>query len=248
MDSLTAAAASGLRSRLETLDLLANNIANSGSPGFKADKEFYNIYRSAEAADSTDGGIGSVLPVVEGQWTDFSQGVLNPTANALDLALSGRGFFVASSPSGPLLTRGGTLRISSRGNFETQEGFAVQDRDGKNILLDNAVPVEVTNEGMVRQNGQDVAQLDVVDAKSDSSLRKHGLNYFELAVSDRKPADLGQTTVQQGKTETSNVQPAESAVRLISVSRQFEMLQHALTIGGDMNQKAVEEVANVSPA
>src|SRR5579872_6794205 len=94
MDSLTAAASSGLRSRLETLDLLANNIANSSSPGYKADKEFYNIYLSAEAADSTDGGIGAVLPVVEGQWTDLSQGVLNPTANPFDLALSGRGFFV----------------------------------------------------------------------------------------------------------------------------------------------------------
>ena len=245
MDSLTAAAASGLRSRLETLDLLANNVANSASPGFKADKEFYNIYLSAEAADSTDGGVGSVLPVVEGKWTDWSQGVLNPTANPFDISLSGRGFFVASSPSGPLLTRGGTFRISSNGDLQTRDGFAVQDRNGRNIQLDNTVPLEVTGEGMVRQNGQDVAQLDIVDAKNTSALRKHGLNYFELSVADRKPADLAQTTVQQGKTETSNVQPAESAVRLISVSRQFEMLQHALTIGGDMNRQAVEEVAKV---
>ncbi len=245
MDSLTAAAAGGLRSRLETLDLLANNIANSSSPGFKADKEFYNIYLSAEAADSADGGFGSVLPVVEGQWTDWSQGVLNPTANPMDVALSGRGFLVASSPSGPLLTRGGTLSISAGGELQTKDGFAVLDRNGKNIRLDNTVPLEVTREGMVRQDGQDIAQLDVVDAKSASALRKHGLNYFELAVADRKPADLSQTTVQQGKAETSNVQPAESAVRLISVSRQFEMLQHALTIGGDMNRQAVEEVAKV---
>src|ERR1700739_1081221 len=102
MDPLTSAAASGMRARIESLDMLANNIANSSAPGFKADREFYNIYQSAEAAESPEGTTPSVLPVIERQWTDFTQGSLTPTGNPLDVALAGEGFFVASSPSGRL--------------------------------------------------------------------------------------------------------------------------------------------------
>src|ERR1700719_1069785 len=87
MDPLISAAASGIRARLESLDMLANNIANSSAPGFKADREFYGLYLSAEAADSPIGTSPTTLPVIERQWTDFAQGSLMPTGNPLDLAL-----------------------------------------------------------------------------------------------------------------------------------------------------------------
>ena len=81
MDQLTATAASGMRSRLEALDLLANNISNSGTAGYKSDREFYNLYASAESDSQT------TLPNVERNWTDFSQGVVKETGNPLDVAL-----------------------------------------------------------------------------------------------------------------------------------------------------------------
>ena len=122
MDPLPSAAASGIRARLESLDMLANNIANSSTPGFKADREFYGLYLSAEAANSPSGTSPTSLPVIERQWTDFTQGSLMPTGNPLDLALSGPGFFVAQSPSGPVFTRDGSFRLSLRGELITQDG------------------------------------------------------------------------------------------------------------------------------
>src|SRR6476620_7268767 len=103
MDRLSAMAASGLRSRMESLDLLANNIANASTSGFKADREFYNLYMAAEqeGGDSAP----SVQPVIEKHWTDFSQGALTATANPLDVALSGPGFFGVAGPSGAMYTR-----------------------------------------------------------------------------------------------------------------------------------------------
>ena len=245
MDPLTTAAASGIRARIESLDMLANNIANASAPGFKADREFYNLYLSSEAAASPDGTTPVVLPVVERQWTDFSQGSLTPTGNSLDFALNGKGFFIANSPAGKLFTRDGSFRVSPQGNLETLDGYAVQGQDGKPILLDSSKPVEVSPDGMIRQNGQDMSQIAVVDFPDPAVLAKQGSNYFGIRVSGVQPVPVGQSDIRQGQLESANAQPAQSAVRLVNVMRQFETLQKALTIGAEMNRRAVDEVARV---
>ncbi len=246
MDALTSAAASGLRARIESLDMLANNIANASAPGFKADREFFGQYMSAEASDSPEGTNPPTLPVVERQWTDFAQGSLLPTGNPLDLAINGKGFFVANAPSGPVFTRDGSLQISPQGDLVTLAGYPVQGQDGKPIHLDNSMPVEIAPDGMVRQGGQDVSQLAVVDFADPAALSKRGNNYFRLDVSTVQPTPVSSIEIQQGKLESANSQPAESAVRLVNILRQFESLQKALAIGAEMNKRAVEEVARVT--
>jgi len=246
MDPLTSAAASGMRSRIESLDMLANNIANASAPGFKADREFYNLYMSPEAADSPDGTTPATLPVIERQWTDFAQGVLTPTSNSLDLALNGKGFFVANSSSGHIFTRNGSFRLSSQGELETSDGHAVLDTNGKPIVVDNSRPIDIGPDGMVSQDGQQVAQVNVVDFKDPSALVKRGSNYFAVDLASISPDTAPQTEIIQGQLEAANSQPAESAVRLVNIMRQFESLQKAMTIGNDMNRRAVDEVAKVT--
>ena len=246
MDPLTSAAASGMRSRIESLDMLANNIANASAPGFKADREFYNLYMSPEAADSPDGTTPATLPVIERQWTDFAQGVLTPTSNSLDLALNGKGFFVANSSSGHIFTRNGSFRLSSQGELETSDGHAVLDTNGKPIVVDDSRPIDIGPDGMVSQDGQQVAQVNVVDFKDPSALVKRGSNYFAVDLASISPDTAPQTEIIQGQLEAANSQPAESAVRLVNIMRQFESLQKAMTIGNDMNRRAVDEVAKVT--
>jgi flagellar basal body rod protein FlgG len=241
MDSLTALAASGLRARSESLDLLANNLANAGTAGYKSDREFYGLYRAAEAGDS-----GEVMPVIERQWTDFSQGTLQPTGNALDLALTGRGFFAVNGPSGPLYTRNGNFRTSPGGRLETAEGYPVRGTGGGVLTLTSGRSIEISGDGTVRQDGRVIGQLEIVDFTSTAGLSKLGRSYFgagETGTPSARPAD---TAVEQGKLEGANVGTAESAVRLVSVMRQFEMLQKAVTLGSEMNRRAIEEVARVS--
>ena len=193
MDPLTSAAASGMRSRIESLDMLANNIANASAPGFKADREFYNLYMSPEAADSPDGTTPATLPVIERQWTDFAQGVLTPTSNSLDLALNGKGFFVANSSSGHIFTRNGSFRLSSQGELETSDGHAVLDTNGKPIVVDNSRPIDIGPDGMVSQDGQQIAQVNVVDFKDPSALVKRGSNYFAVDLATISPDTAPQT-------------------------------------------------------
>jgi flagellar basal-body rod protein FlgF len=240
MDSLTTAAASGMRSRLEALDLLANNIANASAPGFKADHEFYGQYLSAEA--SSQAGTVTTLPVVERNWTDFSQGSLVATGNPLDLALSGRGFLTAKSPSGAVFTRAGALHLSPQGELQTQDGYPILDSNGKAIPADASKPVEITPDGTVRQDGQDLARIAVVDFPDLSALNKQGHAYFS---SNAQPVPSS-ALIEQGKIESANSQPAESAVRLVGVMRQFDMLQRAMSIGTDMNKRALDEVARIA--
>src|ERR1041385_5684143 len=106
MDSLTATAASGLRSRMESLELLANNVANATTGGYKADREFFSLYLAPDAQDSEP---PTTMPVIERPWIDLSQGVLQSTGNSLDVALSGTGFFSVAGPAGPLYTRNGSF-------------------------------------------------------------------------------------------------------------------------------------------
>lgn len=246
MDPLTSAAASGMRSRIESLDMLANNIANASAPGFKADREFYNLYMSPEAAGSPDGTTPATLPVIERQWTDFAQGVLTPTSNSLDLALNGKGFFVANSASGHIFTRNGSFRLSSQGELETSDGHPVLDTNGKPIVVDNSRPIDIGPDGMVNQDGQQIAQINVVDFKDPSALVKRGSNYFAVDLATISPDTAPQTEIVQGQLEAANSQPAESAVRLVNIMRQFESLQKAMAIGADMNRRAVDEVAKVT--
>ena len=245
MDPLTSAAASGIRARMESLDMLANNIANASAPGFKADREFYNIYTSPDVMDSPYGTTPQRLPVIEQQWTDFSQGSLTPTGNPLDLALNGRGFFVATSPSGPVFTRDGSFQLSPAGQLQTTGGYPVQDQAGQPIALDSTKAIDIGSDGMVRQDGQDIARLSVVDFKNPGALVKRGSSYFQADLSSMPPLPAAQAEVQQGKIEAANSQPAESAVKLVNVLRQFEALQKAVNIGSDMNKRVVEEVAKV---
>jgi flagellar basal-body rod protein FlgF len=244
MDSLTTAAASGMRSRSESLEMLANNIANATSTGFKEDREFYGLYTAAEA-DAGSASPAPELPVIERHWTNFSQGTLTNTGNPFDLALAGGGFFIAQSPGGALYTRNGNFRLSPSGQIETQDGYPVLSSDAKPILVDPSRPVQITPDGSVQQDGQLVAQIGVADISDPSVLSKQGQTYFRFSAS-QPPPQLAAPEIHQAALESANAQPAEAAVKLVGVLRQFEMLQKAMSMGTDMNRRAIEEVAKLA--
>ncbi len=244
MDPLTTAAAGGLRARIQTLDMLANNLANATTAGFKLDREFYGVFRGEQSGDATGDDSMSTLPVIERPWIDFSQGLLQDTGNPLNVALNGKGLFSVNGPSGPLYTRNGSFRLDNQGTLVTTEGYPARAVGGAVIRAQNNGPIEIDRSGAVRERGQLLGQLEVVECKDESKLSKQGASYFRSSDS----SVISQATnidMQQGKLESSNVSSAESAARLVGVMRHFEMLQKAVTLAGDMNRKAVEEIAKI---
>jgi flagellar basal-body rod protein FlgF len=241
MDRLTAIAASGLRSRMESLEMLANNVANASTGGYKSDKEFYSLYVAPEAA----GDASPTMPLVEKPWIDMSQGTLQTTGAPLDVALSGRGFFSVDGPSGTLYTRNGEFRLGPDGTLVTSDGYPVRGAAGSPLTLSSASPVEIASDGSVSQGGKAIDRIAVVDFAGSDALAKQGNNYFRAADPSAAAAPASGTLVQQGKLEASNAGNADSAVRLVGVMRQFEMLQKAASLAGEMNRQAIEQVAKV---
>ena len=239
---MTAMAASGLRSRMDSLDLLANNMANASTGGYKADREFYSLYTAAEAQDSD---APATMPVVQQPWTDLSQGPITNTGNSLDVALSGKGFFSVSAPGGTLYTRNGNFRLSAAGQLVTSDGYALLGASGAPVTAQGGLPIEISRDGTVNQGGQPIGRLDIADFTNTPGVAKQGGNYFRPVDPAVKPSVPAGTTVEQGKLEGANTGTAESAVRLVSIMRQFEMLQKAVLIGNDMSRQAIEQVAKV---
>jgi flagellar basal body rod protein FlgG len=238
MDPITVGAAGGLRARMEALDMLANNISNANTPGFKRDGEFYGLFADAEAVEWGSGT--AILPVIEKPWTDFGQGTLNPTGAQSHLALSGSGFFAVNGPSGPLYTRNGGFEVKPNGQVATQEGYPLRLVGGAPLQVQPGA-FQISPDGTVKQGQAMLGKLEIVEFPQDA-LVKQGASLYRTSA-DPKPATA--TEVHQGKLESSNVSSAESAVRLVGLMRQFEALQKAITLGGDMNRRAIEEVARV---
>ena len=224
--------------------MLANNLSNTGTNGFKADREFYSTYLAPEIAGQSD-TVGAT-PVVQKPWTDFSQGTLVNTGSATDLGLSGKGFLSVNGPTGPLYTRNGNFHFSSQGTLVSAEGYPVRMTNGTTLQTDSSSPIQVGADGQVTQNGNVVGQLEVTEFKDPTLLNKSAASYFSNPAGTQSgPAAATNTQVHQGQLESSNAQPAEAAARMVSLLRNFEMLQKAVKIGNDMNTQAIEQVAKV---
>jgi flagellar basal body rod protein FlgG len=241
MDPLTSTVASGLRARLEALDMLANNVANASTAGFKKDSEFYSIFRgelNGQPEADTD------MPVVQRNWTDFSQGTLQTTGAPLDFALSGPGWFTVEAPGGPVYTRNGNFQVTAAGAVTTQEGYAVRLAGGQPLRVRAGVPVTLSADGSLSQEGVALGKLEVTEF-GDGELSRHGASFFRPVTPGNTGKPARNTEILQGKLENANVSAPESAVRLVGLTRQFESLQRVLQIGGDMNRKSIEELAKV---
>jgi len=240
MDPFFISAASGMKARLESLDILANNLANLSTSGFKLDREAFNVYVS-EQARAGDGEFAARSPITEKHATDLSQGTLSETGNGLNLALEGQGFLTVTNGDKLAYTRNGQMKIGTDGALETPDGNKFQSTLGKPLIVDPAIAVDIDREGMVRQNGQEIGQLQLSKVDDANKLQKLGSTYFMVA--DTSSMQKSDAQVRQGYLEASNVNPADAAIRLVGVLRQFEMLQRAMQLGADMNRKVIDEVA-----
>ena len=246
MDQALLTVAAGMRARMETLEVLGNNIANAPTSGYKADREFYRLFATAEAR--LDMGLGERpwMPVVGGSVIDFGQGPLIQTEGPLDVALSGPGFLVVQSPNGDLYTRSGSLQRSSAGVLSTFEGYPVAGSRGEQIRLPATGEIDIRPDGVVSVDGLVAGLLQMVEFPGRPPLSKVGRSYF-AAPQGVLPQPASATTMKQGYIEGSNVEPTKEAVNLIMATRHFEMMRRVASLVGDqMDGRAVEELGRTS--
>lgn len=244
MDSLSVIAASGLRSRMEALDLIANNMANTSAAGFKADRQAFSSYLSPDA-DLETNSRAPISPTLESNWTDFRQGEIRTTGMKSDIALSGDGFLVVQGKTEALLSRGGSFAIQTDGRLTTADGYPLHSTDGTPLRVDPQLELEIRPDGTVIQSGITRGQLRVVQPQQMNALTRQSGLYFSLDAESYRNLARSNAAVVQGAVEGSNLGPAESAARMITVMRQFESMQKAVQIGSEMGRRVTEDVARV---
>ncbi len=211
MDPLTITAAAGMRARLESLDLLSNNLANANTPGYKADRESYSTYLSLESTEAAAQGAGqgqALSPLIESNWIDMRQGTIRPTGDDNHLALDGAGFLVAGAQGRAVLLRSVELRIAEDGRLLANGDMEMLTTGGRPLRAAPGLPITVTADGTVLQNGGAVGQLQIVGAPSNpAQLRKEG-GGFSFDRSGLPGLQRASGSVRQGYQEDSNVNPA----------------------------------------
>jgi flagellar basal-body rod protein FlgF len=181
MDSGLYAAYTGLLARTQALDTAANNLANAGTNGFRAQRDYFRgVLASGLAAGVQGSQVGESVNgfgVLGGSMADFGQGPTTTTGNPLDLAIEGQGFFAVQTRGGVQYTRDGSFLKSPSGVLETATGEPVLDRAGKPITMPSGT-VEISADGTVSVNGSVAAQVGVFTFASTAGLLAEGANHF----------------------------------------------------------------------
>jgi flagellar basal body rod protein FlgG len=222
---------SALDARIKVLDIVANNLANSQTTGFKRD-----FGRMLQIENGYD--VGTHI--------DMTEGELVNTGNDLDVAIDGAGFFTLQTDSGIRYTRAGSFVLNSHGELVTKDGAKVLSNDGRPISVSEGT-LAVRDGGVVTVDGNEVATLKVSTFPDLSKLQKEGLYRFQWNGTPDEVQTVPEAHVKGGYLERSNVNPVTEMVHLMSAYREFETVQRTVkTLVTDMNGKLIQELGKLS--
>jgi flagellar basal-body rod protein FlgF len=244
VDSGYYAACAGLRAKSQALEVVANNVANLNSTGYRAHQA---TFRSLLVAPSPSNGNAvnravNDFGVLGGSRLDLSAGSLEQTGNPLDLAIGGDAFFAVQSGKQTLYTRNGNFHVSTTGQLLSAQGDPIPGEQGP-ISVPSG-PVSIGPDGTVAVEGAIAGKLRLVKFDHGANLDAVGTSYY--GAGQNAPAPANGATVRQGTLEQSNVNPMSAVVSLITVQRQAEMLQRALsTFHSEFNHIASTELPRV---
>jgi len=249
-------ASAGMMMQMARQDALANNLANVNTGGFKRQtaisKEFPQmlISRLGESKYNSKGVLEPQQPKVIGNvgtgacidavYTDYSEGRIKSTENPTDFALTQEGFFVVNTPNGARYTRNGEFKLNSEAYLSTNQGYLVLDTDNQPIQIEGEFSVD--DKGVISVDGEELAQLQVVNFANPNLLERVGDNLYNASEDAQV---IERPKILQGYIEDSNVNAVQEMVTLISCTRAYESLQKMVQAEDELNDVAINQVASV---
>lgn len=233
------------------LDVIANNVANVNTAGYKADNSLFEEYLSSGAHEDNFVGSDRRISFVQdrGTFRDFTQGAVEQTKNPLDVAIDGSAFLVVQTPAGERYTRDGGMQLNNVGQLVTVAGNPVLGTGGPIIFQPTDHDINVTPDGtitVVEGNGRTDSirgKLRLVSFPDAQKLLKEGLNLYTAGEGSAQP-DI-KSTVRQGFIEKSNVNAVAEMSRMIEVSRAYTQIATLLQQQSDLHKAAIQQLADV---
>lgn len=232
------------------MDIVANNLANVDTVGFKVEQQL--LASQAGAPAKNENVRGPALFVIDnGVGRDFSEGDLRTTGRPLDVAIEGNAFFKVQTPGGERYTKDGRFTLNPQGQLVTASGHPVLDAGGGTITLDpaNGEP-SISDDGVVSQRtpqgaSTQVGKLGVVRFDTLSVLQKGGDNLY-VNTSNATPQAANDVRLHQGMLEGSNVKPITQITNLIEIQRSYERVAQMIQQNNDLSQQSIDRLARVS--
>jgi len=228
-------AANGLFRQEQRFNMIANNLSNTQTAGFKKDVPVFSKIMSQSTERFKSGETQSSMTV-------FQQGDLQRTGNDLNLAIEGEGFFKVKTPWGVRYTRNGDFKLNEAKTLVDANGFPVMGRREEIPLQGKTI--QVLSSGAVHVDGQEVEQINLVTFADLNAVQKEGQTYFRAAEGIGEIEASGAQVVQ-GALEASNVNAIEEMIRLIDAERSFAACQKIIQAQDELNGKAVNELGKV---
>jgi flagellar basal-body rod protein FlgF len=244
METPTYVALSRQTALMRQMDVVANNLANVATPGFKAEMEVFTTYPIRSQSFGQPQKLAYVQDFATAR--DFSPGPMSPTGNDLDMAIQGNGFFVVQTPSGPRYTRLGHFTLNAAGQLVNKLGYPVLAGGAPITINPDDGPVQVASDGSVSAdrtqggNAQVIyGKLDVVDFQDRDQLKpQEGI----LFNTDAAPIQVAQPQIAQRMLEQSNVQPVKELTTMIWVQRSYEAMEKFMDAEDDRMKRAVNYI------
>ncbi|MEN6486515.1 MAG: flagellar hook-basal body protein [Syntrophobacteraceae bacterium] len=220
------AAALGSIEQQKRLDVIANNIANVNTPGYKKDEVHF-----ADFIDQTTRTI-------------WNQGSIQNTGQPLDIALVGEGFLKVQTPDGILYSRAGNLKLDKENKLVNQDGYPVLGKAG--VIKANDRNVRIEQDGQVFDEEQSVATLDLVAFPQGTVLNKVHGSYVKPKNEEDAPSPAKNCTVQQSSLESANFSLVEEMTRMVDTMRVFEAYQKVLQISAqELDSQVINKLGSL---
>lgn len=226
------------------MDVIANNIANADTTGFKVEQLMVRTETQKPAANR-DGPPAIKFVLDDGVARDFTQGPLRTTGGTFDVAIVGKGFFKVETDDGERFTRDGRFTLSPEGQLTSQDGYAVAGEGGEIVIDPTKGQVTISADGVVSQGAERVGKIAVFNFEDRSVLAKDKGNLLKNTSNAEPIADTA-SQLRQGNLEGSNVNPIQQITRMIEVSRAYESLTKSMENTADLSRRAVERLGRVA--
>ncbi|MGN6515923.1 MAG: flagellar basal-body rod protein FlgF [Rhizomicrobium sp.] len=226
-----------------SMDVIANNIANTNTPGFKREAmKFEEYVQQTQPAEGETGPQQISFVQDKGTMRDLTQGAMTHTGSPFDLAISGKGYFTIQTPDGSTrYTRNGHFTLDSGGRIVTEDGGVLQGDGGEIAITTDDGDIHIAQDGTITGARGQLGKVKLVTFANEAALQKEGGSLYSTT---QTPEPVETPQIAQGSLEESNVQPVLEISHMLDVLRAYQTTANLTQSQEELKRNAIDKLAS----